>query len=78
MQFKSGTISLRIESGRWQGKPLEERLCLVCNRGIVEDEFPFCVNVKHTVHCVRSFLSPLMKFARALKIWNFEKSLSIY
>ena len=25
----------------WQGKALEERLCLVCNRGVVEDAFHF-------------------------------------
>ncbi len=41
VQFRSGTMPLRIETGRWQGKPVEERLCLVCNRGVVEDEFHF-------------------------------------
>ncbi len=41
MQFSSGTMPLRIETGRWQGKPLAERLCLICNRGIVEDAFHF-------------------------------------
>ncbi len=30
---------MRIETGRWQGKPLEERLCVLCNVGIVKDEF---------------------------------------
>ena len=34
-------VALRIETGLWQGKPVEERLCLVCNRGVVEDEFHF-------------------------------------
>ena len=56
VQFRSETMSLRIETGRWQGKPLEEILCLVCNRGIVEDEFHFfCVHVNPTVHCVRIY-----------------------
>ncbi len=41
VQFRSGTMPLRIETGGWQDKPLEERLCLVCNRGIVEDGFHF-------------------------------------
>ncbi len=78
VQFRSGTMPLRIETGRWQGKPLQERLCLVCNTGIVEDEFHFSVNVKATVQCVRIYLSQLMNFARILKIWNLDKSLSIY
>ena len=39
VQFRSGTMPLRIEIGRWQGKTLDERLWLVCNIGVVEDEF---------------------------------------
>ncbi len=67
----------RIETGRWQGKPLEERLCLVCNRGIVEDEFHFLCEFE-TYSALRNDLSQLMNFARVLKIWNLNKSLSIY
>ena len=64
VRFRSGTMPLRIETGRWQGTPLEERLCLVCNRGIVEEKYHFCVNVKPTVHCVMIYLSQLMNFGR--------------
>ena len=38
--IKFGVIKSSYKAiGRWQGKPLEERLWLVCNRGIVEEEF---------------------------------------
>ncbi len=46
--------------------------------GLLKMSFIFCVNVKPTVHCVRIYLSQLMNFARVLKIWNLDKSLSIY
>ncbi len=72
-------MHLRIETGRWQGKPLEERLCFLCvTEGLLKMSFIFCVNVKPTVHCVRIYLSQLMNFARVLKICNLDKSLSIY
>ena len=56
MQFISGKMPLRIEAVRWQGKPLEERLCLVCSRGIVEDEFHFFVCECQTYNLLREDL----------------------
>ncbi len=57
VQFRSGPMPLRIETGRWQGKLLEERLCLVCNRGIVEGEFHFLCECQSysALFCVRIF-----------------------
>ncbi len=46
VRFRSGTMPLRIETGHWQGIPLDDlrwSRCLVCNRGIIEDEFHFFV-----------------------------------
>ncbi len=40
-QFRSGILPLQIEVGRWANKNVEERLCLVCNEGLVEDEQHF-------------------------------------
>ncbi len=40
-QFRSGILPLQIEVGRWANKNVEERLCLVCNEGLVEDELHF-------------------------------------
>ncbi len=40
-QFRSGILPLEIEVGRWANKNVEERLCLVCNEGLVKDELHF-------------------------------------
>ncbi len=59
-QFRSGILPLHIETGRWQSKPVEERLCLVCKLGIVEDEFHFlceCVCYSNLRHCLFSLIS---------------------
>ncbi len=34
-------MSLEIETGRWQSKPVEERISKVCESGEVENEFHF-------------------------------------
>ncbi len=34
-------MPLEIETGRWQNKPAEERICKVCESGEVENEFHF-------------------------------------
>ena len=37
MRLRGGTAPLRIESGRWQRSPMEERTCQECQSGEVED-----------------------------------------
>ncbi len=37
-------LPLRIETGRWKNENIEDRVCLVCEENIVEDEYHFlCV-----------------------------------
>ncbi len=38
-QYLCGILPLEIETGRWQNKPVEERICKVCESGEVENEF---------------------------------------
>ena len=40
-QFRSGVLPLRIETGRFIGEALNQRLCWLCNTDAVEDEFLF-------------------------------------
>ena len=40
-QLRSGILPLQVEVGRWQGIPIEERICPVCNLNQVEDECHF-------------------------------------
>ncbi len=52
-QFRSGILPLQVEVGRWANKNLEERLCLVCNEGLVEDvqHFIFHCNYYNPKRC---------------------------
>ena len=45
-QLRTGTLQLRIETGRYQGLQLEERICVVCGSGEVESECHFLF------HCI--------------------------
>jgi len=36
--LRSGTNSLRVETGRWRGEAVENRICMLCGSGAVEDE----------------------------------------
>ena len=42
-RLRGGTAPLQIETGRYIGLPVEERICRSCNTGQVEDEQHFCV-----------------------------------
>ena len=39
--MRSGALPLAVEVGRYTGIPEEQRLCVVCDLGVVEDEFHF-------------------------------------
>ena len=34
-----GILPLAVETGRFNGTPLDERICKICNRDVIEDEF---------------------------------------
>ena len=40
-QFRLGILPLHIETGRFRGKSLEERVCLLCGNGDIENEIHF-------------------------------------
>lgn len=40
-KLRCGILPLAIETGRWKSTPLEERVCVLCNDGSVEDEHHF-------------------------------------
>ncbi len=40
-QLRNGILPVQLEVGRWINKAIEERLCLICNNGTVEDEEHF-------------------------------------
>ena len=48
-QLRSGILPLQVEVGRWQGIPIEERICPVCNLNQVEDECHFLFESKNKI-----------------------------
>ena len=43
-KLRSGTNALRISQGRQKNIPREQRVCLVCNKGVIEDEIHFVMD----------------------------------
>ena len=44
MKIRISNHKLMIETGRYNQTSRNERFCLICNSGIIEDEFLFLVN----------------------------------
>ena len=42
--MRTGTNSLRLETGRWEGEEVKDRTCRVCMSNDVEDECHFVLN----------------------------------
>ena len=40
-QLRLGILPIQLEVGRYTGKPINERICLLCNNNVVEDENHF-------------------------------------
>ena len=51
-RLMSGTNNLRIETGRYNGRKIEERICKLCNEGI-EDEHHF-LNIYNMYENIRN------------------------
>ena len=45
-QLKFGILPLKIETDRYQGLPLEQRICKLCDSNAVEDELHFMFHCK--------------------------------
>ena len=56
-QIRSGTLPIRIESGRFRNEPLEDRLCILCETNDVEDEIHFILFCSKYTGCRQTLLS---------------------
>ena len=54
-QFRCGILPIRIETGRFQGLHIRDRLCEVCNQCCIEDEIHFLLECP-TYECERNTL----------------------
>lgn len=41
IKFRTSNHRFPVETGRWYNIPLNERLCLLCNKGLIGDEFHY-------------------------------------
>ena len=46
VKFLTANHHLPVETGRWHGKSISERLCTLCNSGQICDEFHFILECK--------------------------------
>ena len=56
-QYRCGILPLEIETGRWINKPLENRICQLCNNGCIEDEKHIIFECSFYENIRRTFLS---------------------
>ena len=62
--FRCGVAPLQIETGRYYNIPLNERLCELCNTGVIEDEMhailecPAFRDVRRDLFCFIEYIHP--------------------
>ncbi len=66
-----GILPLEIETARWQNKPVEERICKVCDSGEVENEFHFIFScILYNYYIRTTFLQNIGNIIRNIKEMN--------
>ena len=54
INFRTTNRRLSVETGRWQGKPLGERFCTLCNNCKIGDEFHYILECD-TIQNIRKY-----------------------
>ena len=54
-KLRTGSLHLRIETGRWNDTPLEQRTCNLCDGQHLENEVHFAVHCSHYDDIRQSF-----------------------
>ncbi len=73
-QFRTGTLPLAVETGRFRGVKLEERLCEICKNGLIEDELHFlCVCDKYDLERNEMYTRISEKYPDFIELDNIDK-----
>ena len=56
VKFRTANHQLPVETGRWHGKSISERLCTLCNSGQIGDEFHFILECKSLENLRKNYL----------------------
>ena len=57
IKFRTTNHRLPVETGRWQGKLLGERFCILCNNCQIGDEFHYILECDTIQNIRKYFLS---------------------
>ena len=78
-QFRLGTLNLRIETGRYVRPrlPPEERFCLICNNGDVEDEIHFLLNCQRYEQARQNLYTHIVDINSFMELSNEEKLIKL-
>ena len=58
-QLRCGILPLRIETGRFRGEKVDDRLCTFCRSGAIEDEYHFLFNCPAYVQLREHLMEPI-------------------
>ena len=58
LKFRTSNHYLPIETGRWNKIPLEDRICTLCNKNYIADEFHYLLKCQFFNHPRTQFLHP--------------------
>ena len=73
-QFRAGILPLSIETGRFTNVSLNDRICLLCNSQLIEDEFHFlCECVKYILPREKLYNRILTIDPNFLQLDNIDK-----
>ena len=56
MKFRTTNHRLPIETGRWQGLPLCDRICTLCKNNQIADEFHYILECKTLSNVRKNYL----------------------
>ena len=77
-QLRSSTLPLNIEIGRFQQKPVENRLCPCCNDNKVEDEIHFLFNCPLYAGTRNVFMQQVKMFYPNINMKSFIEQLQVF
>ena len=72
-KFRLGILHLRVETGRFLRIPPEDRVCLMCNSGEVEDESHFLLVCSHYEHYRQNLFNCIPNIEHFRDLGNVDK-----
>jgi hypothetical protein len=75
-RLRAGALPLQIETGRWRAVPPDERFCMFCEDGSIEDECHFIFDCKLYYHERQTFFHNVASMIPNFMLKSMENKLS--